>query len=356
MASYEGFLESPLFRLELEDPGFEQCTDAPASNSEISPDRTTNTPTPASNVRPSLYIHKALLASLSVELSKHTHNDMKEGRENSMILKEVDKATLVRFIEWAYTRSYQHPLKISNGLLVHAKLYALADRFNVTSLRDLAFSKCTALLVEYGELSDTEDIIDIVGAMRFAFENLPSRNMFDNMNPTVGGSFSSASIGDKSLLVYLGKYASWNLDSLKAQKDFVRLIEDNAEFAKAVLCYSVQATDAPWVPRTSLSHSKHHILRRKCGNSNCQRTAIAVIQCPNCRMRDCDSGIEVNVPGQTLPILPIGAERLTGDRNGNYTWKCQYCQHTRHISQATQAGEYLYCRICNSNISMAYVE
>lgn len=52
------------------------------------------------------YIHKALLASLSPELRKHTDNQMKEGLRGEMVLGEVDRPTMQRFLQWAYRGEY----------------------------------------------------------------------------------------------------------------------------------------------------------------------------------------------------------------------------------------------------------
>lgn len=56
---------------------------------------------------PAFFVHKALLASLSPELEKHVKNDMREGREGEMQLSEVDKETLLAFLCWAYSNSYE---------------------------------------------------------------------------------------------------------------------------------------------------------------------------------------------------------------------------------------------------------
>ncbi|KAF8455599.1 hypothetical protein BDZ91DRAFT_852753 [Kalaharituber pfeilii] len=55
------------------------------------------------------YIHKAILSTLSRELDSHVNNEMREGTESTMILRDVDRMTLDRFLEWAYTRLYTTP-------------------------------------------------------------------------------------------------------------------------------------------------------------------------------------------------------------------------------------------------------
>ena len=96
------FLGSKLFEIVLADPGSDD-----ESDSESAPLPKTEQTKGDDDYGTSFYIHKKLLASLSPELSKHTYNEMKEGTADMMVLKEVDKATMVRFIEWAYTDSYK---------------------------------------------------------------------------------------------------------------------------------------------------------------------------------------------------------------------------------------------------------
>ncbi|KAI5805660.1 hypothetical protein DFH27DRAFT_600130 [Peziza echinospora] len=414
--TYEGFLDSTLFRIVLANPGLDEALESkslpdPTDNAKPSVEKSNpSTPTctskevgPARSARegtvpvvsttpdaatenPSLYIHKALLGSLSVELSKHIDNDMKEGRENTMILNEVDKQTLVRFIEWAYTREYQCNVHGSR-LLAHIKVYVLADRFNVKALKTLAYSKATSLLVQVGEVKKDQltAISSILYAMRYAFENLPSRGMFDNVHliPSPISEVSENNTQSKSqdnILLYLGQYAAWVLDALKPQRDFRQLIEDNVEFAKAVLCHSLQAPGSPWNPigpEATMLAANNHPLRRKCGSNinedvECGHEGIAIVQCSSCGHRDTDLGIEVklNNPAYTDSVLTTGQERVTYIVNGRCKWKCPWCSATLDFPRATafdangarafynyqypvanRTSNYnlLFCRRCNGN-------
>ena len=55
-------------------------------------------------------IHTALLASLSPELKKYLENEMKEGLFGTVVLKEVDEDTILRFLQWAYRGTYSVPV------------------------------------------------------------------------------------------------------------------------------------------------------------------------------------------------------------------------------------------------------
>ena len=55
-------------------------------------------------------IHTALLASLSPELKKYLENEMKEGLLGTVVLKEVDEDTILRFLQWAHRGTYSVPV------------------------------------------------------------------------------------------------------------------------------------------------------------------------------------------------------------------------------------------------------
>ena len=91
-----GMLQSGIFKIIL--PGI-SSVDSAASESS-----TEDTGSASSGL--DFYVQKELLASLSEELRKHVHNNMKEGQTGEMVLKEVDKVTLEHFLQWAYTQDY----------------------------------------------------------------------------------------------------------------------------------------------------------------------------------------------------------------------------------------------------------
>ena len=163
--------------------------------------------------------------------------------------------------------------------MVHVKLYVLADRFNITILRELSYSRCTALLVSLGNVQSPTDLQAILDALRYAFENLPSRNIFD-MPQAATDSAETDGTQKHNLLLYFGRYAAWILVALRGQKGFGRLIEDNVEFAKAVVSQTSAAVGAPWVVR-SVDTSRWNIHGQYC--QNCRGyTVEAVTLCGNC--------------------------------------------------------------------------
>lgn len=81
-------------------------TAAPTLSSSGRPTSATDVSLEPKLATPEYFIHKSLLSSLSMELYKHANNDMKEGRQNVIELREVDESTLEAFLEWAYYKDY----------------------------------------------------------------------------------------------------------------------------------------------------------------------------------------------------------------------------------------------------------
>ena len=86
------FFESELFKIILTEPN---------DSMSILPNPPTTTGT-TNNSGTVFYVHKRLLASLSLEMAKHTDNRMKEGLSGEMALGGVDTSTMQWFLQWAY--------------------------------------------------------------------------------------------------------------------------------------------------------------------------------------------------------------------------------------------------------------
>ena len=72
-------------------------------------------------------IHTVLLASLSPELKKYLENETKEGLLGTVVLKEVDKDTILKFLQWAYRGTYSVPVYVCVQIL-HAYAQYLRDK------------------------------------------------------------------------------------------------------------------------------------------------------------------------------------------------------------------------------------
>ncbi|KAF8445448.1 hypothetical protein BDZ91DRAFT_814660 [Kalaharituber pfeilii] len=185
------------------------------------------------------YVHRSMLASLSPELDKHVNNDMKEGLEGIMELNDVEEATMKALLEWAYTKNYtiSNPTSAS-ALLKHTTVYTLADRFNIATLKDLAYSRITKLLINLGKIKEAADIEALLAAITYAFDNLPCS--------TASSSDSIQAMPSEKLLTYFVQYSAWLLDVLKDRKEFSTLLLYCADFARAVLLVSRAAPAPPW--------------------------------------------------------------------------------------------------------------
>ncbi|RPB23927.1 hypothetical protein L211DRAFT_785969, partial [Terfezia boudieri ATCC MYA-4762] len=311
--------------------------------------------------RPEYFIHKTLLSSLSTELHKHVNNDMKEGKEKLIELGEVDEPTVEAFLEWAYFQDYQptSPLpKSSAALSYHTKIYVLADRFNIPLLKDLAFSKITALLAELGMVAEHTDLVAIVAAVKYAYENLLTN-------------VSSSGAPLERLLRYFIQYISWALDAFRSNDEFKKLLAGNSDFAEALVVSCNPALTPPWIIvdgsnseaaskdtekiMFTTSTDSNHILYRKC---SCGYTGVMGVQCASCTRFDDQVGTKVEFHGTLLGTF--GVSRITGTQT-NFQYTCKWCQVTELYNTSarvyyTNRGNYtaqsclgsLWCPKCHS--------
>ncbi|KAI5811777.1 hypothetical protein DFH27DRAFT_597480 [Peziza echinospora] len=198
-----------------------------------------------------LFVHKALLASLSPELEKHTNNDMKEGIEGVMTLHEVDCPTLRRFLEWAYTQDYSVPkLQNGKGLFVHIKLFILADRFNVKKLMHLSFARFTAELSAFNKPTIKFKAMEIImGACIFTYAKLPTRH--PNQMSLIDVTYSSTDSTAPG--AYLMHFIAWQIKAFRQSPKFDMFLEQNGDFAKSFLYMCLGADCPPWEPKTVIA-------------------------------------------------------------------------------------------------------
>ena len=136
------------------------------------------------------------------------------------------------------------------GILFHTKVYALSDRFNVTKLKDLAYSKITALFVECGMVADKSDMDAVMEAVTYAFGHLTLS--------VQKGPFSPDSLNSKEkLLVYMVRYMAWARDSFQKNEAFLHLLEECPEFAIALVFTSRSASAPPWSETVNDETERH---------------------------------------------------------------------------------------------------
>ncbi|KAG0637649.1 hypothetical protein HOY80DRAFT_1050791 [Tuber brumale] len=147
-------------------------------------------------------IHKKLLASISPELDKHVNNDMKEGIEGIIRLPDEDSGVLTLFAEWAYTGDYGcedttpslgPPFRRWVPIFRHLRLYIFSDKFNVSTLKQLAERKFHTK-INSAMPTDERDAIALDQVIHCAHDNLPSSD---------------------PIVKFLARYASWRFKLLR---------------------------------------------------------------------------------------------------------------------------------------------
>ena len=228
--------------------------------------------------------------------------------------------------------------KSTTALLFHTKIYVFADRFNITKLKDFAFSKITTLFEDCGMVAGKSDVDAVVEAVAYAHDKLPLS--LDNLNVK------------EKLLVYMARYAAWARASLRINAVFVNMLRDCPEFAIALLFSSTAASTPPWgaeqinidpgkSSKCTLSHdSTSHILSRSCGD--CGYRGVMAIWCKECRRYDYEVELPIVVGGKI--IGKVGAHRLSG-KNTDFYYTCKWCNREEHYGSVH--SYYLVCRKCN---------
>ena len=222
----------------------------------------------------------------------------------------------------------------------HTKIYVLADRFNIPLLKDLAFSKTTALLAELQMIAERADLVAMVTAVTYAF---------DNLLPHSGDSSSSSGPTLERLLRYFTQYISWALDAFRSNDEFKKLVASNSDFAEALIESCSPALTPPWVMdiiagasgsraagkgseklTLTTSTDSNHILYRNC---TCGYTGVMGVQCASCMMFDNQVGMGVEIHGSLLGTVGVG--RISGTKT-NLRYTCNWCQQLNAYSTATQ--------------------
>ena len=195
--------------------------------------------------RKRMEIHKKLLASISPELNKHVYNDMKEGIEGIIRLPDEGEAVLTLFTQWAYTGDYAHKsiqLKVPPDpenpwpiLHNHLQLCVFADKFNISTLKELAESKFHTEINRIGTNSE-RDATGLVMVIGYAYENLP---------------------GSDPILKFLAQYASWKLGLLRGVAGFKLLISTQPAFLDEFLVHLNGVKSKPTAPQKHPERSAH---------------------------------------------------------------------------------------------------
>jgi len=195
--------------------------------------------------RKRMEIHKKLLASISPELNKHVNNDMREGIEGIINLPDDGEEVLTPFTEWAYTGDYAHkgiPLGSYPGpedpwqpLYNHLQLCVFADKFNISTLEELAGSKFYTEInrIEPNSQTHATGLVTVIG---YAYDNLP---------------------GSHPILKFLAQYASWKLGLLRGTTAFKQLTSSHPDFLEEFLLHLNGLNAKPMTPQKYLQHPQN---------------------------------------------------------------------------------------------------
>ncbi|KAF8459863.1 hypothetical protein BDZ91DRAFT_665177 [Kalaharituber pfeilii] len=257
------------------------------------------------------YVHKELLASVSPELLKHVHNEMREGLEGELILRDVDKETVRTFLKWAYVGEYSVPSDSDpiTALLAHIKLYVLGDRFNIPALKNQTFAKVkTSLIVKMP--GDKATLSSVLVAAQYAIGNLPSLK--------------------EPLIEHITQYLALELPDVCVLPEFLDLAIASPEVIVEVCRMSTR--DASNKPGISGDIKE---LRRQC--RSCDTLGTAAFHCPKCK--------NAWYPTAGSFVSHTEHRHLVKDESENwYLAKCSFCAKVMVFLER----EHLRCGQCAS--------
>ncbi|KAF8453270.1 hypothetical protein BDZ91DRAFT_749593 [Kalaharituber pfeilii] len=169
----------------------------------------------------SYYVHEELIGSVSPELRKQyqVNNELGEGLLGELVLREVEEAVFICFLQWAYGRDYM--VNPETGPLLYVKIYIFSEQYNITYLGNITFDKLTAFLE--AELEQYQQLLvsgsralgkAVVQATVHAAEYLP--------------------ISDRVVDALL-RYISRAIHSVRELPEFNEMIQSNPEVAIALV-------------------------------------------------------------------------------------------------------------------------
>jgi len=158
---------------------------------------------------------------------------------------DVSPDTMHRFMEFCYSGDYLHaeynsddPLKDKEAtqalslLLTHARLYVLADRYNIVSLKELSRKKIIALTPFFGQLENRAHGLAMISLMDYVLHNIPVANKTSD-----------------ELVKFLARYAGFLIEKLLEYPEFHKVVEISVrgEFFREFCRYlKAGEGEAPW--------------------------------------------------------------------------------------------------------------
>ncbi|KAH7231672.1 uncharacterized protein BKA55DRAFT_653663 [Fusarium redolens] len=94
------------------------------------------------------YLHKAIVCPQSPVITAALQGEFQEARTKVLNVEAFDVATVRRMVNFMYTEEYEvgYRTEVTEALLCHVRVNAIADYYNVSKLTQLANSKIQSIL------------------------------------------------------------------------------------------------------------------------------------------------------------------------------------------------------------------
>ncbi|OCL07890.1 hypothetical protein AOQ84DRAFT_439926 [Glonium stellatum] len=180
-------------------------------------------------------IHAGLLVSRCKAIHAAFLGDFKENKDGVYTVQDTTDKTVIRFIEWAYTKDYSNIVEFSDvasipkvgdekcdtpSLLSHARVCIFAHVYAIQRLESLAYDKLTAIIaLKKPKSQDARRTI--IHVLDTVFSRLPENDR---------------------LLDWLCQYAAWRIEDLKLEPESCDVLP---KIAASMLWYMLPATNEP---------------------------------------------------------------------------------------------------------------
>lgn len=125
------------------------------------------------------HVHEADLFAASPFFKAAFTSDFRESAERTMTLPEDDENIFELFVEWLYHRSYELPAYPKPPICMQpVKLYVLADKYDVRSLKNLIVSK---LFLAFKQKVPLPKLSTIAYAYEHTSQSSPIRKLLADM-------------------------------------------------------------------------------------------------------------------------------------------------------------------------------
>lgn len=160
-------------------------------------------------------VHKLVLCAQSDFFDKACSERFKEGIEARIDLEEDPPDAVAAMLSFLYLFDYKIPeQQESMDLQFHAKVYVIAEKYDISCLKEHAFQQIRSKNSSY-RLLQNEQIHDFISMIEITYNGTPE--------------------ADRTLRDFVCQWAKKNITSLAMQKEFEDLLESGGNFAKELV-------------------------------------------------------------------------------------------------------------------------